>query len=72
MEKRVIYCTGCDREVTVVLRDGAEAAGPHPDLCGAVCLDLGQRCTGTTCPICAVPAKDARAEGERAEGLAAA
>ena len=54
MEKRVIYCTGCDRDVEVLLRDGHEAAGPHPELAEAVCLEAGWRCTGTSCPICAV------------------
>ena len=55
MEKRTIYCSACDREVAVVLRDGNESYGPHPDLEGAGCSELGARCTGTACPVCAVP-----------------
>ena len=64
MEKRVIYCTGCDRDVEVVLRDGSEAGGPHPDLAGAECLEVGWRCMGTSCPICAAPPARANAMTE--------
>ncbi|HEX8903490.1 MAG TPA: hypothetical protein VF771_01470 [Longimicrobiaceae bacterium] len=68
MEKRVIYCTGCDRNVEVLLRDGGE-----PELAGAVCLEVGWRCTGTSCPICAVPAGRAgEMENETEEELAVA
>ena len=72
MDRRVIYCTGCDRDVTVLLRDGHEGDDPYEELCGAACLEIGRECTGTTCPICAVPADDGRAGGARAEDLAAA
>ena len=64
MEKRVIYCTGCDRDVEVVLRDGCEAGGAHPELAGAACLEAGWRCTGASCPICAVPLEPAQREKE--------
>lgn len=42
-----IYCSACDREVSVVTRDGK--------LEGSVCMDIGESCTGTMCPICAEP-----------------
>jgi hypothetical protein len=61
MEKRVIYCTGCDRNVEVLLRAASEADSERPELLEAACLEVGWRCTGTTCPICATrpaPAKD--------------
>jgi hypothetical protein len=54
MEKRTVYCTACDRDVEVVLRDDHEAGAEKPDLVGAICLDIGARCTGSVCPICAV------------------
>jgi hypothetical protein len=54
MDTRLIYCTACDRDVEVVLRDELEAGGDAPDLVGAVCLDIGSKCTGSVCPICAV------------------
>jgi hypothetical protein len=71
METRVIYCTGCDREVTVVLRDGHEAGGPEPELRGSACLEIGAGCMGTSCPICAVTEDEARAEGALADDAAA-
>lgn len=61
MEKRVIYCTGCDRNVEVLL-----AGGPTPELAGATCLEAGWRCTGTSCPICAEPPGGAQAKDEAA------
>ena len=62
MEKRTIYCAGCDREVEVILRDGHEAASAAPELAGAACLDIARRrCTGTTCPICATAPEPAAA-----------
>ena len=64
MEKRLIYCTGCDREVEVVLRDGSEAGGAHPELAGAACLEVGWRCMGTSCPICAVALGEMRSDEE--------
>jgi len=54
MDRRLIYCTACDRDVEVVLRDGHEAGSAEPDLVGSVCLDIGSGCTGSICPICAV------------------
>lgn len=61
MEKQRIYCSACDREVEVLLRDGAQAADDAGALEGAVCLDIGERCTGTSCPICAIPPDEIRA-----------
>ena len=52
MERRTIYCSACDREVQVVLSQ--EREGDEPELTGAVCLDIGESCTGTMCPVCAV------------------
>ena len=62
MEKRVIYCTGCDRNVEVVLREATETGDCDPELAGAVCLEVGWRCTGTSCPICAVSLETAKEE----------
>jgi hypothetical protein len=46
MATKTIYCSACDREVLVKLKqDGT--------LDGSVCMDIGELCTGTMCPICA-------------------
>ena len=64
MKRQTIYCSACDRQVTVELTDDNNPTS----LEGAVCLDMGAICTGTLCPICAVapaqqrdPLKKARA-----------
>jgi hypothetical protein len=68
MERRIVFCSACDRDVEVVLRDGNEADGPHPDLSGAVCMDIGRHCTGSACPIAAVPTREMRVRIERITG----
>jgi hypothetical protein len=68
MEMRLVYCSGCDQEVELLLRDGSESGGPHPDLSGAVCMGVGRHCTGTTCPIAAVPPREMRKRVERIRG----
>ena len=46
MTTKTIFCSACDREVEVKLtKDGK--------LEGSVCMDIGEQCTGTFCPICA-------------------
>jgi hypothetical protein len=46
MATKTIYCSACDREVLVQLTEEGK-------LEGAVCMDIGELCTGTMCPICA-------------------
>ena len=46
MATQTIYCSACDREVLVRLSEDGK-------LEGSVCMDIGELCTGTLCPICA-------------------
>jgi hypothetical protein len=46
MATKTIYCSACDREVLIRLT-------PEGKLEGSVCMDIGENCTGTLCPICA-------------------
>ena len=48
MATKTIYCSACDREVVVKLTEEGK-------LEGSVCMDIGETCTGTMCPICAEP-----------------
>ena len=48
MATKTIYCSACDREVVVQLTEDGK-------LEGSVCMDIGETCTGTMCPICAEP-----------------
>jgi len=51
-----IFCSACDREVSVVFTDEQPAADAAPNLADAdvVCLELGDQCTGALCPVCAI------------------
>jgi hypothetical protein len=58
MTTKTIYCSACDREVEVRLtKEGT--------LEGSVCMDIGDHCTGTMCPICAQAPEKIRLEVER-------
>ena len=58
MPTQKIYCSACDRDVRVVL----PTEHSIETLEGAVCLDIGPRCTGVMCPICARAPAAMRAE----------
>jgi hypothetical protein len=55
MKTRVMYCSACDREVTVLTTSDESK---DETLTGATCTEMGKSCTGTLCPICAVAAKE--------------
>ena len=57
METRMAYCATCDRQVRVMLKNGAApGADVSPD--DVVCLDHGEICSaGTVCPIFDVPSE---------------
>jgi hypothetical protein len=56
METHRIYCSACDREVTIQIVSPDQERGDDNALMNVVCLELGEQCTGTFCPICAQPA----------------
>ena len=58
MPTQKIYCSACDRDVQVVTPNH----NALETLEGAVCLDIGPRCTGVMCPICARAPATMRAE----------
>ena len=49
------YCSACDRDVQILVTDEADhdtqANIPDPEV---VCLEIGERCTGSLCPVGAV------------------
>lgn len=50
------YCSGCDKDVRVVLTDLPAQDGPSPiHDCEVVCLEIGEHCSGNLCPLGAVP-----------------
>jgi hypothetical protein len=56
MKTKTIYCSACDRDVVIEIADDKSESS----LEGATCLDIGEMCTGTLCPICAVPPEQIR------------
>ncbi|HEV8217574.1 MAG TPA: hypothetical protein VGP95_17110 [Gemmatimonadaceae bacterium] len=52
MERQVAYCSACDKDVSIVTTDEPSQDG-HANLHDAeiVCLEIGDACTGSLCPI---------------------
>ena len=66
MKTHVAYCSACNREVEVMLPADHEAEkqpGAH-DAQACICMAYGEHCTGSLCPLFAVPPE------EMAEALA--
>ncbi len=57
MEVRTAYCATCERTVRVLVEQDVHA-WPSPegaDLSRVVCLEHGETCTGSMCPVFEVP-----------------
>jgi len=56
MKTKLAYCSACDRDVMIALPDEPRFEGqanlPDPEV---VCLEIGETCTGSMCPIGAQP-----------------
>jgi len=52
MKPQMVYCSGCDRNVQVLLEDAghddAQASVHDPEI---ICLEIGDWCTGALCPL---------------------
>ncbi len=57
MKSQTAYCSACDKDVQIVVTDEPSADG-HANLHDSeiVCLEIGDNCTGSMCPIGAAPA----------------
>jgi hypothetical protein len=57
MRTQKAYCSACDRQVEVVvpedLPEGALPSAHDPANC--ICLEFGESCTGSLCPLFEVP-----------------
>ena len=71
METRFVHCSACDQEVELVLPGSDGEDGRNADLSGAICMDAGRHCGGSTCPLSAMPPRDMRRRIERIRGWAA-
>lgn len=61
MEVHLAYCSGCDRQVRVVVNPEVLAAGGEPTSADLICLEHGAACTGKLCPIFGVPSEEMEA-----------
>jgi hypothetical protein len=56
MHTHIAFCSACDQDVRVAITDApvhsdqAPVAGPE-----IVCLDFGEKCTGSMCPMFGLP-----------------
>jgi hypothetical protein len=66
MDKHRAYCSACDRQVDIVVRPGARTnpvTGEAED--EIICLEMGESCTGSMCPMCDVPTDEMKRSVER-------
>lgn len=57
-ETRYAYCSACDQNVPVALKEGGSPDDPS-DL---ICLAYGETCTGRLCPLFGTPPEGAGGE----------
>ncbi len=57
MRTQKAYCSACDRQVEVVVpKDLPEGSLPSAhDPAGCICLEFGESCTGSLCPLFEIP-----------------
>ncbi len=66
MDKHRAYCSACDRQVDIVVKPGARTnpvTGEAED--EIICLEMGESCTGSMCPMCDVPTDEMKRSVER-------
>lgn len=67
METQLAYCSACDRTVRVVAEAEAgewpESGSPDPH--HLVCLEYGDGCTGSFCPVFQLPVEQMRRNYEK-------
>jgi hypothetical protein len=56
MKSQIAFCSACDRDVRIVITQQPSQDG-HANLhdSEAVCLEIGETCTGALCPVGAAP-----------------
>lgn len=61
LEVHLAYCSGCDRQVKVAVNPKVVEEGRAPTASDLICLEHGEACTGSLCPIFGVPSKEMEA-----------
>lgn len=60
MVVRTVYCSACDRNVTLMMEPEGKLTPSLAASGGKVCLDYGDKCTGEMCPTLAIPPEEVR------------
>lgn len=55
IDAHLAYCSGCDRQVRVIVNPKVLKEGRTPTEEDLVCLEHGETCTGNLCPLFNVP-----------------
>jgi len=61
MDVHLAYCSGCDRQVRVVVDPEVVTEGREPTAADLICLEHGEACTGSLCPVFGVPSAEMEA-----------
>lgn len=61
LDVHLAYCSGCDRQVRVAVNPKVAEEGRTPTADDLICLEHGEACTGSLCPIFGVPSKEMEA-----------
>jgi len=61
IEAHLAYCSGCDRQVRVVVSPLAVREGREPTEGDLICLEHGDTCSTDLCPLFQVPSEEMKA-----------
>jgi hypothetical protein len=58
IDAHLAYCSGCDRQVRVIVNPKVLKEGRKPTEQDLICLEHGESCTGNLCPLFNVPSAE--------------
>ncbi len=58
IDAHLAYCSGCDRQVRVIVNPKALREGRKPTEKDLICMEHGESCTGNLCPLFNVPSTE--------------
>jgi hypothetical protein len=61
LDAHLAYCSGCDRQVRVIVNPAVLRAGREPTEGDLICLEHGESCNTDLCPLFNVPTEEMRA-----------
>lgn len=58
IDAHLAYCSGCDRQVRVIVNPAVVREGREPTEGDLICLEHGDTCNGDLCPLFNVPTEE--------------